>query len=494
MSDIRPLISIFAVGCAALLVGISVPATARAAEAPLILRMADGQFYHPHSGTLASSEAELLAKIGGTASAVVVAPTAPQTPPAPAVEKPLILRMADGKYYHPASGRMASSEADLLSMIGWAGGSTIGSPSQAHLAPVLRAAYRAQEELRNRIRAQGKEKRYPMEPIGQDAPRNVTIAVWNQVTDEITYVEGVKQGRDLEIEGGSPVGISVRLTNWINSDYATNDPNHLVVAVRYPIFHEIKDGTRVIRYDVEEAVYTPYNRTLHQPEVILEGERVLDETIAKAAQDLDRRGLASRSVAGKSMTDTVDETLLKALVVLEHTSVAEIRANPAQAVGKVFATIGLNPGTAYNYAGSSAGAFGLAQFIPSTYNRLAARPELGLHQDFRAGMQDHQNALKASYAYLDAVLRELPPEARALPANDVKLMEYLAAAYNGGASRVFYAIRIWDDQISGAIKPANILTRARLQPETIDYVKKLRSVLPVLLGPQARPTAPAGST
>jgi hypothetical protein len=491
MSISRPFLSVFFVGCAAFLLAPVLPAAAE--SAPLILQMADGRFYHPASGTIATDKNSLLTKIGegGAIHELSLLPSA-----APVPEKPVILRMADGRYYHPGSGKIANNEASLLALIGWSGsaGTVVGGNTQNH-TPILNAVYRAQDELRARIKSQGKDKRYPMAAVGQDTPRNVTIAVWNQKTDQISYVEGLKNGRDLEIEGGSPVGISVRLTNWINSDYATDDPNHIVVAVRYPIFHEIKEGTKVIRYDVEEAVYTPYNKTLHQADIIIEGERVLDETIEKAAQDLKNRGVRSRALSGKGVTDTVAHDLIKALVVIEHVGSSEARGNPGTAVGKVFATIGLNPGQAYNYAGSSAGAFGLAQFIPSTYNRLATRSELGLSPDFQVGMRDHQNAMKASYAYLDAVLGELPAAAKDLPAENVKLFEYLAAAYNGGSSKVKTAIQIWDDQISGEIQPHEILTRSRLHSETIDYVKKLRAVLPVIVGGEAPPAPrPATST
>ncbi len=461
------------------------------AESEIILKMADGRFYHPASGKIASSEAELRAGNGALPNtpAPVVQQNVSASTPIP--DKPVILRMADGRFYHPASGRIASSEASLLASIGLnSDGSTVVS-EKPHGA-LLSAIYRAQDGLRAQIAAQGKDKRYSMAAVGQDAPRNVTIAVWNKQTDQIEYVEAIKQGKDLEIEGGSPVGISVRLTNWINTDYATNDANHLVVAVRYPIFHEIKQGTQITRYDVEEAVYTPYNKSMHQAEIIIEGERLLDETIEKAAQELKAMGIKSRALSGKNVTDTVSHDLIKALVVIEHTNSSELRSNPAQAAGKVFATIGLNPGHAYNYSGSSAGALGLAQFIPSTYNRLATRAELGLNKDFQSGMRDHQNAMKASYAYLDAVLGELPAAAKDLPADSTKLFEYLAAAYNGGSSRVKTAIQIWDEQISGELKPVNILARSRLQPETLDYVKKIRAVLPVILGQQ--PLKPAGST
>lgn len=394
-----------------------------------------------------------------------------------------ILKMADGRFYHPASGLIMDDENAMRVQLG------IPEPVENALPPVLQAVYRAQAEMEKQIIAEGKDKRYPMGVVGQDAPRAVTLAVWNKGTDEITYVNAIKTGKDLNIDGGSPVGIKVRLANWINTDYVTNDPNHIVVAVRYPIYHEILKGTKVIEYSVEEAVYTPYNGTLATPEVIVEGERVLDEYIAKAAAELMEKKVGSRALSGKNVTETISPDLVKALIVVEHTNTSALRSNAGAAIGQIFATVALNPGEAYNYSGSSAGALGLAQFIPSTYNRLAKRTELGLKPDFEAGMRDHQNAIKASFAYLDAVLGELPATAKDLKADDPRLFEYLAAAYNGGSSKVKGAISIWDDQISGEVAPVHILARSRLQPETIDYVKKIRAALPVILGQQVQKLA-----
>jgi hypothetical protein len=409
-------------------------------------------------------------------STVIVAP----------VVSPTILKMADGRFYHPASGLIMADENALRAQLG------IPVPVENALPVVLQAVYRAQAELEKQITAEGKNTRYPMGVVGQDAPRAVTLAVWNKGTDEISYVSAIKTGKDLDIGIGSPVGIKVRLANWINTDYVTNDSNHVVVAVRYPIFHEIKKGTKVVEYSVEEAVYTPYNGALVTPEVIIEGERVLDEYIAKATSELVEKKVGSRALSGKNVTETISPDLVKALIVAEHTNTSSLRSNPKSAIGQIYATVALNPGEAYNYSGSSAGALGLAQFIPSTYNRLAKRTELGLKPDFEAGMRDHQNAIKASFAYLDAVLGELPAEAKNLDANDPRLFEYLAAAYNGGSSKVKRAILIWDEQISGELSRGQILSRARLQPETIDYVKKIRAALPVILGQQ--PQRLAGET
>lgn len=404
---------------------------------------------------------------------------------------PTILKMADGTFYHPASGVKARTENELRSLVGLPllPGSEPTTPVvvEQPKPTILRAVYRAQEELHARIKAEGMDKLVSMKPIGQDAPRPVTIAVWNRTTDEITYVKAMKQGKDLVIETPSPTKITVHTTNWINSDYDTADPNFLVVAVRYPIYNEVKEGKKVVSYNAEQAVYTPYTKEFMQPEIAVEGERLLDEMITNALADLRARGIKSRPHPDKLMADIIDRHLIKALAIIEHTDGTSLKANADTAVKRVYVTLALNPGSAYNYSRSSAGALGLMQFIPSTYNRLAARTYLGLKPNFQDGMRDHTNALKASVVYLDSVLGDFSEDVQAQP-NSPRTYEYLAAAYNGGSARVKRAVVIWDDQINGVLKPVEILKRSRLFPETIDYVKKMRRALPAVMGQAIAPS------
>lgn len=441
------------------------------AEEIVILQMKDGRYYHPATGTIDASRDAILSKLGKTAEQVTEIGQAP-----------VILQMKDGRFYHPATGTIASSKDEIMRQLGFASdGTPVPVVSQSNLPRELQAVYRAQEELRAQIRAEGKDVRYKMQPIGQDAPRNVTLAVWNESTDAITYVQAVKQGSKLTVQTPAPAGITVRVSNWINSDYAINDPKYAVVAVRYPIFNEIKQGTKVVEYAVEEAVYTPYSSKLHRPVVVKEGMRLVDTMVDTAFDELRARGAKSRAIDGKLVADVVEPDLVKAIAVIEHVDGASLRNNAERAVERVYATVALNPGQAYNYAKSSAGALGMFQFIPSTYTSQAKnRPELGLKPDFEAGMKDHHNATKASIGYMDTILAYLPETVQANHKIDPKTYEYLAASYNGGYGRVRTAIQIWDEQISGELKPAQILKRSRLQPETIDYVKKLRNALPAI--------------
>lgn len=404
---------------------------------------------------------------------------------AASAQEVLILQMKDGSFYNPTSGKIAPTREALLEMLGAASSPVnVVTPQSTPaiiepvIPPLVAAIEKGQTMLRDQIIAEGLQGRVRGPVIGQDAPRAVTLAVWNKLTGNIDLVKGFKQGKDLVLSSPSPSDIVIKRSNWINSDYQSEDPNHLVVAVRYPIHHEVKEGKKVVAYMTEQAVYTPYSATLHQPEIVARGKEVVAKLVADALTDLRSRGIKSRAQPGKLVADVIDPDLLTSIAVIEHADSSALRKDAAGTVERVYATIGLNPGVAYNYSKSSAGALGLFQFIPSTYNSLA-KQGYGLIPDFEAGMRDHLNAMKAAAIYMDIILAQFPAEVRAAN-TDFKTFEYIAAGYNGGYGRVRRAIQIWDDQINGVLKPHEILRRSRLQPETIDYVKKLRNALPAM--------------
>jgi len=393
---------------------------------------------------------------------------------APVATSTVMLKMADGSFYHPGTGKKAATEMDLRVMLGLEPGEVVVAPPavvEPAVPAILTAVYRGQQGLRDRLHAAGQDKIINIKPVGQESARSVTLAIWNRTTDEIVYVDAVKKGNELDLDDTSPVDVKVRLANYINSDYATNDPNHVVVAVRYPIYHEVFKGKKVVSYNVEEAVYSPASGALLTDEVIKAGEDLLDTHIAAAITDLHKE-------------KTIAPELIKSIVIIEHSDISSIKRDPSVPASKVFATIALNPTNPYAYSRSSAGALGLFQFIPSTYNRLAKRPALGLNPNFEAGMSDPKNASKAAVAYMDAVLRDLPSDAQLVPTS-TRSFEYFAAAYNGGSAKIKRASLVWDEQINGEVKPKEVLKRARLQPETIDYVRKLRALLPVIMGTDA---------
>ncbi len=442
-----------------------------------IFQMADGTFYHPGSGMKDASYAGLESRL--RSAGLVAGDQTEAEDAAPSAPKVIlqIFRMSDGRYFHPASGMLAGTEAEIYRAQGLPYGESISTGDPARDTALLRAVDRAKQGLQEKIdrdRALHGIKTTPTDDIWAD----VTLAVWNKGTDEIRYVDAKKRGTKLEIASGYE-DIFVRRSNYINSEYAISDPNSIVVGVRYPILKSIKAGNAITHYEMHDEAYAPYSRDLHLPETVKAGHDYLNATIDQAFTEMRSANIASRSTPGKLMADVVDKDLIKGIVTIEHTDLWTLQNDPNYGVERFLVTLGLNTKDTYNYSRSSANAFGLAQFIPSTYASFAARTQLGLIPDFEEGLKNHVNAVRAAAAHLDDSLASMPSTVKQIGMHDDKVKEYLAAAYNGGYSKVRTAISIWDEQISGEYQPHEILSRSRLYPETIDYVKKLRLALPI---------------
>lgn len=453
--------------------------------------MADGTFYHPATGIHGATQDDVLRQMGITGEqASVVSQQAPHTDlvaNASRVKAPKIFEMADGSFYHPGSGLHASSADDLYRKLGLDPANLIFGDEEAvpeaneQKPPVIAAIEKAQISLQKRI-DEDKAKSTAPEIVTSDAGwRDVTLAVWNKRTGEISYLQGRKNGTQLELEENADV--KVTHSNYVNSEYVLGDKDTIVVAVRYPILKQIAAS----KYEVRDVVYSPFSQDLYVPEVIQEGENYINEVVEKAFQVMRDKQVPSRAYPGKLMADVVDKDLLKTLIVIEHSDAGSLSRNPEDAVNRVLATFGLNKGDTYNYARSYAGALGIAQFMPATYASFVKRTQLALNPSFEGGMFDHENAIRAQAAYLDDSLASLPSVARDLGMQNAKVKEYLAASYNGGYAKVKTAIQIWDEQISGALAPYEIKSRSRLHPETIQYVKKLRYALPQISGMEAQP-------
>jgi hypothetical protein len=355
-------------------------------------------------------------------------------------------------------------------------------------------------------------------------------------------VHAGKSGTKLDVDPNADVGISVRFNNGVNTQFAVDSGDKKVVAVRYPIFKDVTVKKRHPRYQLEDVVYSPYSEALHTPETVALGKATIHANIAKATEALRAGGVMSRAFPGRLVVDVIDPKLLEAIAVIEHLGEnALLGPNAQTASDSFYVVVGANQDAAYSFSRSTAGARGLVQFIPSTYALMVRRPELGLIKDFGAGMSDPVNAIKAQIAYLDAELAGMPASIKDLYSVDQeRVEEYMAAAYNGGGTRVKKAIaalgdgwsedptsqravlkqrhdalfaeasslkkrilaeddpKVWKPlqkrltasraergQVDARMKS---LTGSSLRQETAIYIQKLRATLK-LLGPPALPTA-----
>jgi len=222
--------------------------------------------------------------------------------------------------------------------------------------------------------------------------------------------------------------------------------------------------------DYEEVVYTPYGPEIDTPEIRGAGYTYLRDQIESARTDLENRGVRLRALGSLVQSGRLADLLL-VLSIIEHMDPGRFKACPYDQLGalirEVLTVVGANASNAYAYSKSPAGARGLFQFIPSTYERIRRKyPAAALNRDFVLGSMDHVNGAKASILLFESDLADLPRKLLAGAGDNIDLVgRYLAASYNCGPKRV--------KKSAGACSDA--WTR-RLPEETRTYLKKFDAV------------------
>lgn len=400
-----------------------------------------------------------------------------------------IFQMADGRFFHPGSGTIGFSEAEVRRIVlgpqaedvgnsgvvvtgeGNAPPSVIDAPD-----PLVEAIRRARTELTAQIATDVAANPKAKTITDADAWGDVVLAIWNTQTQQLRYVEAQKNGAQLRLSAADRAlypSLKVRFSNGVNSDYSV-DPEgvSVVVAVRYPILRSIPGRKGV--FNVEDVVYTPYSRGVHTEATVKEGEAYLDTIVEEVYAKLRQEGVRSRAFPDRLIVDVIDPAMVKAIAAIEHLDESSLEKDTNRALERFFIIMGTNPEVAYNYSRSSAGALGLVQFIPSTYKSLAARSNGTLEPDFERAMTSHRNAIRAQTMYLDVLLTEFSDKVRDQFAEDPKrINEYIVAAYNGGSGRVRRAIEIWDQVLSGE-KSRQLASLRRQYDTAFNEAERLR--------------------
>lgn len=246
-------------------------------------------------------------------------------------------------------------------------------------------------------------------------------------------------------------------SNGVNTKFTIVQPeHHVVLAIKRPVRH----GTTF-----KEVVYTPYSEALDIPAVRKAGLEYLKNTLDAAKRDLIKRKVRPLS-SDQFIADDVSLTL----AVIEHIDPLKFESGEyttEKLIHETLVIMGTNRQDAYRYSASKAGARGLFQFIPSTYKRISRLyPQAGLKKDFIQGMEDHENAAKASFLLFDADMRVLNNGVKERMMNDPQVLgRFLASAYNCGSGKT-----------RGAMERHGEKWCLRVPAETQIYIKKYDAV------------------
>jgi hypothetical protein len=180
------------------------------------------------------------------------------------------------------------------------------------------------------------------------------------------------------------------------------------------------------------AYYTSAHPALLSPDVTRHGQSYVHNMLDLAAQRLKGKG----KLISPEIVDIAER-----LCLVEHVDHDRFRREDRGRIySEVHALFGLNELDTYRYSVSTAGAGGMVQMIPATYQMVRRmHPAVGLNPDFVLGMRNHGNALEAMLLYMQDTWNGLALNQDVLDAMAVKdatQSELVAAGYNSNPARL----------------------------------------------------------
>ncbi|MDX6558553.1 MAG: hypothetical protein QOF72_1602 [Blastocatellia bacterium] len=227
---------------------------------------------------------------------------------------------------------------------------------------------------------------------------------------------------------GGPVRVHVVRANGVNTAVTVTDVSSgrslVPLLVQFPI---VKGGAVT-----EMAYYTSAHPALLSSAITSAGQTYVRQMLDAAAARMAQGGVAISP-------DIVD--VAEHLCIVEHTDHKRFM-NEDQAVlfPEILSLYALNEGNTFRYSVSTAGAGGMIQMIPRTYEGIRQQhPDVSLQPDFVTGMRDHANALEAMLLYMNDTWNKLAESAvvqNALRNGIATKPELLAAGYNSNPGRL----------------------------------------------------------
>jgi hypothetical protein len=306
--------------------------------------------------------------------------------------------------------------------------------------------------------------------LGQTPNLNfVTLAALDHDSSQIhllTLAKEVFLKKDNEMTVASSLGgfLRVRIvrSNYVNTAVTISDLTGRQLApllVEYPI-------EKFGKYR-ETAYYTSAHPALLTPELVKNGQHYVRTMVDLAAKRLKDKG--------HHMTPEVLD-MAERLCLVEHVDHDRFRKESRLAVfNEVYALYALNELDTYRYSVSTAGAGGMVQMIPWTYQMLRQRyPAVGLNPDFVLGMRNHGNALEAMLLYIRDTWSDLllnQTIADALATGIATPSDLIAAGYNSNPAK-----------LAGYIRRGGTAWRTLIPRETQMYLQiyqSLESLTPI---------------
>jgi len=324
--------------------------------------------------------------------------------------------------------------------------------------------------------------------------KQIALAILNTNTGDVyerkfwvsdDAIQKYAKTRTLSLEAiPNSMDMSTIQVDWWNSFNSTfsfpGKPELIVIANKYPVPSTgISDLPEKSKNLLTDIIYVPYSPYLQKPEVVEVGRQYLNKTIDQAYKELDSQHVMSHDNQAKAITSAISKDLVKNILLIEHMDPQLFSASADQGKSlseRVLTIVGTNRERAFRYTGSKAGANGIAQFIESTYTIMRTQyPEAKLNKNYILGMADHVNAVKAMVLFFDSHTQQLEKGIQATNiGSEIGVSdEMLAAAYNGGPSKVVRSVKaLGESWFTGQIDSKKPIFRQ----ETIDYLRKFQAI------------------
>jgi len=292
----------------------------------------------------------------------------------------------------------------------------------------------------------------------------VTLAALDEKSSRIHLVKIPKDDflhKGAQMSLTSSLGANIQLTvlraNGVNTAVtafdSTTGRSLIPLVVEYPI-----ERGGALR---EMAYYTSAHPALLSPDVVKAGQAYVHTMLDLAARRLRDKGVPIPS-------NIID--IAERLCVVEHTDHTRFRVENRQALfEEILSLYALNELDTFRHSVSFAGAGGMVQMIPSTYQMLRREhPGIGLNPDFVYGMQNHGNALEAMLLYMLDTWKLLSSDqdiTAALSSGTATLPELMAAGYNSNPAK-----------LGGYIRRGGSAWRTLIPRETQTYLQVYHSL------------------
>ena len=350
-------------------------------------------------------------------------------------------------------------------------------------APLQPARPIAPARVRARIGEAERLLKTRLSPTAATAPSLylVTIAALDPDTSQIHLLTLPKQTfltRDTEVVLASSLGTTLRLR--------VVRPNYVNTAVQISDLSGRQLAPLVVEYPIEKfgsfremAYYTSAHPALLTPELVKAGQNYVRTMLDLAAKRLQEKG--------KHISPQIVD-IAERLCIVEHVDHDRFRRDNRLALyEEVYALFALNELDTYRYSVSSAGAGGMVQMIPSTYQMLRRlHPSVGLNPDFVAGMRNHGNALEAMLLHMQDNWNDLVYNSDvtyAMSNGWATQPELVAAGYNSNSAR-----------LPGYIRRGGTQWRYLIPRETQMYLQIYKSVESLMPFKSRAPQTPAPVT